>query len=97
MYSEDMLRIMDEVPPREYGGRIAHKRAWVSEARLEAWLSSRSITEFARKANLSEQMAKSMDAHFASIMKKSKLALPSVKRPKLTQEGKFRRLMENLF
>lgn len=81
MYTERMLQISDNVPLRECGGRMEHKRIWMVQARMNIWHDSDSLEQFARRANLSEGKARELNKAFASVSGKPPLskerALPS--------------------
>ena len=81
MYTERMLQISDNVPLRECGGRMEHKRIWMLEGRRQLWEECSSLQEFTRRANLSEGKAKELNKQFASVSGKPPLskerALPS--------------------
>lgn len=74
MYSERMLQISDNVPLRECGGRMEHKRIWMVQARMNIWHDSDSLEQFARRANLSEGKARELNKAFASVSGKPPLS-----------------------
>lgn len=68
IYSERMLQISDNVPAKECGGRLAHKKAWMEQARMEIWRECSSIEEFARRGALSKGKAEELDAHYSKVL-----------------------------
>lgn len=74
MYTERMLQISDNVPLRECGGRMEHKRIWMLEGRRQVWEECASLQEFARRANLSEGKARELNKAFASVSGKPPLS-----------------------
>ena len=68
IYTERMLQISDNVAPHEVGGRLAHKKAWMEQARMEIWKECSSIEEFARRGSLSKGKAEELDNHYSKVM-----------------------------